>query len=1479
MPSISKIRLTNVIYENGAKRYNDMVFHFDGHNGAFLLENGGGKTVFIQTVLQAVIPHIDMADRKIKDTLSLEGNPAHIAIEWILNEQPRRYGLTATSLYIENGELKSIKYAYEYDGEDPDSIEELPFVVHTKKNEIRGASRGEINDYYERMKSKSMHAKTFKTITEYGKHIEDNFKIVPNEWRKIAVINSGEGNVDEFFNRCKTTQQLLDYLLIPTVEEAIQGDNSQNFADIFEKQREHFKTNKRLLEEIEQFKQVKEHIDAYVYEYKGLHDAYHSYEANQYQMYRLFSYLEDLHQQNRMKKERLDKEKIALIAEEDRLNHEEESLEVREKEQIIESLDQTIKVFNEEFSQLTQSYDEIASRKQNIEITSLRKKMDQTKERLTQFEERLETLDETLGIEELKEKFAMNSRKIQGYYQETIQRIDDEIRLHEQELERESQNAEVLNQTKDQQEHQRHQIANRLGKLQGLIESITQQMNDIQHKILNNPEEESIVSEYMQWNERLQRNEKQKRDEEKQLQMLLVDNEEKEVVLENTRQNIAQLTENKLNRQYTLDRFEKEQEALILDIESRSHSLYISDSIYTKEESIIKRLTEKRMHFEAKVEDAMRSERIHKNLSDLYEDRERFFVEPLVEKIVLDLKGRVGFVEQGVYYLDTLVELYGLSAEELYDRFPLWAMTIVTTQTDLGPVKKILENYRDRLTYPVLIVTNEQIRQRLEQEQMTIDDTMGYEVYPNQWKNNLNPSKFQDWKDEIIQKGIEEETQRKELSKQLQIMLDLERQTIQFFTNYSYEAYMELKEDIQSVKLEIVKEESLYQEIKNTFEIQNKKMDQIRHTIDTLSEENFILSNKIQQANAYMQLAKKKDEEDLVYEKESRLEENLHQEYEKLMVRMRHQEKKIGEIHKKTQDLKTNIRVLKQQELYKATINEEPIFEAVALKTLEDDRRMIQRELNGIHQDRDMLLDQIKESKAQYTDGEKQLRLKEEEAYYPIESIDVYSEDELSELIRKVKAMEKELDEWRRKIRLEENEKNRYKTLRDDQEQKIIKKYQYVCTFEEGLIQAKERIKNMWNTWKSKIKSINDELEKTVIQIQEENTLIQELKVKNERYGFLVFDEKSIPVESDNEKVDLLDYDYAKKELVAKWIRKLEHSYEAYVDKKKYIEEERNRYIHYCELHIKDFKLKEAAINGVKKKDNYQELVEYQNQMTRIIERNIRIAEEDRRQSDLELQTFLTHLNAYIHQVAMELDTIQKKTRINVDEVSKQIFIFDIPEWNEFEAKEELRKYIENLVEDYDRQSDQDDVDEEKLREQIEQQLSVKNLLTIVLKDKSIKIKCRKVTNDMKINKAPMVWESSNKWSGGEKWSKNMTLFLGILNYLAEKKQYLSQSQKSQRTVILDNPFGKASSKHVLDPVFFIAEKLGFQIIALTAHAEGKFISDYFPVVYSGRLRQASDGDKQVMTNEKFINYAYLHEKSPRSIMRMEEKEQLTFFE
>jgi uncharacterized protein YPO0396 len=124
-----------------------------------------------------------------------------------------------------------------------------------------------------------------------------------------------------------------------------------------------------------------------------------------------------------------------------------------------------------------------------------------------------------------------------------------------------------------------------------------------------------------------------------------------------------------------------------------------------------------------------------------------------------------------------------------------------------------------------------------------------------------------------------------------------------------------------------------------------------------------------------------------------------------------------------------------------------------------------------------------------------------------------------------------------------------------------------------------------------------------------------------------------------------------------------------------------------------------------------------------------------------------------------------------------------------------------------------------------------------------------------------------------------MALFLGVLNYLSEKRQHISTKQKRNRTVIMDNPFGKASSDHVLDPVFFIAEQLGFQIIALTAHAEGKFIRDYFPVVYSCKLRPAADRDSLIISKEKEIRHTFFKDNDPMALIRLGEQEQLTLFE
>src|SRR5699024_6355043 len=219
--------------------------------------------------------------------------------------------------------------------------------------------------------------------------------------------------------------------------------------------------------------------------------------------------------------------------------------------------------------------------------------------------------------------------------------------------------------------------------------------------------------------------------------------------------------------------------------------------------------------------------------------------------------------------------------------------------------------------------------------------------------------------------------------------------------------------------------------------------------------------------------------------------------------------------------------------------------------------------------------------------------------------------------------------------------------------------------------------------------------------------------------------------------------------------------------------------------------------------------------------------------------------------------------------------------WTEEEGKTRIRNYMDWILEqlESDRFHDSHGVEDTgQARKEIETWLDTKQLLQVVMENQAMKVSCRKVTNDNKVTQRLTTWEQSNKWSGGEKWSKNMTLFLGILNFVAEKKQHINKSTKRHRAVILDNPFGKASSDHVLSPVFFIAEQLGFQIIALTAHADGKFLQDYFPIIYSLRLRAASDGRKQVVDKTKSLHHAYFQDHEPRVMERLEEHEQMQLF-
>lgn len=307
--------------------------------------------------------------------------------------------------------------------------------------------------------------------------------------------------------------------------------------------------------------------------------------------------------------------------------------------------------------------------------------------------------------------------------------------------------------------------------------------------------------------------------------------------------------------------------------------------------------------------------------------------------------------------------------------------------------------------------------------------------------------------------------------------------------------------------------------------------------------------------------------------------------------------------------------------------------------------------------------------------------------------------------------------------------------------------------------------------------------------------------------------------------------------------------------------------------------MRNAISDGIKSKNNYNDLVKHQQKMEQTIHRSRQYAEKNLKKYDEDLVQFIQRIHMHLRKVVEELKNIPKKTKVKVNDEDVFFYKFTIPDWTDEEGMIRIRTRIEWIIEKLE-QLEIHAVDEQegkrKGRKQLEEWLSTIQLLRYITQNKEWRVSCRKVMNNNKISPKYYQWSLSNAWSGGEKWSKNMALFLGIQNYIAEKRQYISQKQKS-RTVILDNPFGKASSEHVLKLIFFIAKQLGFQIIALTAHIEGKFVSDYFPVIYSCKLEKASGADKELITPTlatKEIQAAFFQDHDEDA----EENEQLAFF-
>ncbi|HEU4963212.1 MAG TPA: hypothetical protein VFV52_05055 [Bacilli bacterium] len=261
MPSINRIRLVNIQYDKGAKQYADELFRLHGKNTLFNLANGGGKTLWLQLVMQAALPGAMMGSRKMVDLLAHDRYTGHILVEWKLDTfGEREYLLTGfcfTKSSDEDGDLKYFTYTHQYKVADEYGIVKMPLV-----QDGRVISYG---DFYNLLrKEASGSGRKLQTFSQhdrrkYIQHIAQ-WHIYEKEWLSIRTTNGSEGGMDGFFSRAKTEQALLENLLIPTVDQAIFQDDEerQDLANSFLKYKDKLLRIPQIEKNLEEFQLIEE---------------------------------------------------------------------------------------------------------------------------------------------------------------------------------------------------------------------------------------------------------------------------------------------------------------------------------------------------------------------------------------------------------------------------------------------------------------------------------------------------------------------------------------------------------------------------------------------------------------------------------------------------------------------------------------------------------------------------------------------------------------------------------------------------------------------------------------------------------------------------------------------------------------------------------------------------------------------------------------------------------------------------------------------------------------------------------------------------------------------------------------------------------------------------------------------------------------------------------------------------------------------
>lgn len=252
MPRITKIRIVGNKYDNFKKCHDNSIFDLTKHgepdHTLFTLNNGSGKGVLMQLISQIMLPNTKWGKNdgnKIAGMFLNKNNQFkpytfHVLLEWKLDTVPDKWlmtGICITALKkLDNKDeekeeekigIKYFLYTHERYVDDFYTVENIPLYLKDERKTMSYKALEEFLADKKRDFRKFSETDSRSTNSEYYQYLA-GLGIYRSEWSILKLINKVEGGVGEYFSRARDNKGIFDEYIIPAISENLNSQFEEN---------------------------------------------------------------------------------------------------------------------------------------------------------------------------------------------------------------------------------------------------------------------------------------------------------------------------------------------------------------------------------------------------------------------------------------------------------------------------------------------------------------------------------------------------------------------------------------------------------------------------------------------------------------------------------------------------------------------------------------------------------------------------------------------------------------------------------------------------------------------------------------------------------------------------------------------------------------------------------------------------------------------------------------------------------------------------------------------------------------------------------------------------------------------------------------------------------------------------------------------------------------------------------------------------